>query len=89
MTRELAVEWAKYGIRVNAVAPCQILTARLPGADAAPRLRRGADGSDPRRIPLNRLGTPEEIARPVVFLASPAASLVTGVILPPTAATSR
>jgi NAD(P)-dependent dehydrogenase (short-subunit alcohol dehydrogenase family) len=33
-------------------------------------------------IPLNRLGNPEEIARPVVFLASPAASLITGVILP-------
>jgi NAD(P)-dependent dehydrogenase (short-subunit alcohol dehydrogenase family) len=82
MTREMAVEWAKFGIRVNAVAPCQILTPGFrtrmehPDFDEAlmDRIRAG--------IPLDRLGEPEEIARPVVFLASPAASLVTGVILP-------
>jgi NAD(P)-dependent dehydrogenase (short-subunit alcohol dehydrogenase family) len=82
MTREMAIEWAKFGIRVNAVAPCQILTPgfrermRHPDFDEAlmDRIKAG--------IPLDRLGEPEEIARPVVFLASPAASLVTGVILP-------
>jgi NAD(P)-dependent dehydrogenase (short-subunit alcohol dehydrogenase family) len=82
MTREMAVEWAKFGIRVNAVAPCQILTPgfrermRHPDFDEAlmDRILMG--------IPLNRLGDPDEIARPVVFLASPAASLITGVILP-------
>jgi NAD(P)-dependent dehydrogenase (short-subunit alcohol dehydrogenase family) len=82
MTREMAIEWAKFGIRVNAVAPCQILTPgfrermRHPDFDEAlmDRIRAG--------IPLDRLGQPEEIARPVVFLASPAASLITGVILP-------
>jgi NAD(P)-dependent dehydrogenase (short-subunit alcohol dehydrogenase family) len=82
MTREMAIEWAKFGIRVNAVAPCQILTPgfeermRHPDFDDAlmDRIRSG--------IPLDRLGRPEEIARPVVFLASPAASLITGVILP-------
>jgi NAD(P)-dependent dehydrogenase (short-subunit alcohol dehydrogenase family) len=82
MTREMAIEWAKFGIRVNAVAPCQILTPGFrermqhPDFDDAlmDRIRSG--------IPLNRLGNPEEIARPVVFLASPAASLITGVILP-------
>ena len=82
MTREMAVEWAKFGIRVNAVAPCQILTPgfrermRHPDFDQAlmDRIRAG--------IPLDRLGEPEEIALPVVFLASPAASLITGTILP-------
>jgi NAD(P)-dependent dehydrogenase (short-subunit alcohol dehydrogenase family) len=82
MTREMAIEWAKFGIRVNAVAPCQILTPgfrermRHPDFDEAlmDRIRAG--------IPLDRLGEPEEIARPVVFLASPAASLITGVVLP-------
>ena len=82
MTREMAVEWAKFGIRVNAVAPCQILTPGFrermqhPDFDDAlmDRIRAG--------IPLDRLGNPEEIAQPVVFLASPAASLITGVILP-------
>lgn len=82
MTREMAIEWAKFGIRVNAVAPCQILTpgfrARMshPDFDEAlmDRIRAG--------IPLDRLGEPEEIARPVVFLSSPAASLITGVVLP-------
>jgi NAD(P)-dependent dehydrogenase (short-subunit alcohol dehydrogenase family) len=82
MTREMAVEWAKFGIRVNAVAPCQILTPGFrermqhPDFDQAlmARIRAG--------IPLDRLGEPEEIALPVVFLASPAASLITGTILP-------
>jgi NAD(P)-dependent dehydrogenase (short-subunit alcohol dehydrogenase family) len=82
MTREMAIEWAKFGIRVNAVAPCQILTPGFrermshPDFDEAlmDRIRSG--------IPLDRLGEPEEIARPVVFLASPAASLITGVVLP-------
>ena len=82
MTREMAVEWAKFGIRVNAVAPCQIMTPGFrermqhPDFDQAlmERIRAG--------IPLDRLGEPEEIALPVVFLASPAASLITGTILP-------
>lgn len=82
MTREMAVEWAKFGIRVNAVAPCQILTPGFrermqhPDFDHAlmARIRAG--------IPLDRLGEPEEIALPVVFLASPAASRITGAILP-------
>ena len=83
MVRELAVEWAPHGIRVNAVAPCQIKT---------PSLDRVLDNSDlggrealtarmTSRIPLGRLGEPEEIVGPCIFLASDAASLVTGQVL--------
>jgi NAD(P)-dependent dehydrogenase (short-subunit alcohol dehydrogenase family) len=82
MTRELAVEWAKHGIRVNAVAPCQILTPGFRVRMSHPDFDQALMDRILAGIPLNRLGEPEEIARPVVFLASPAASLVTGVILP-------
>jgi NAD(P)-dependent dehydrogenase (short-subunit alcohol dehydrogenase family) len=74
LTKCLALEWAPYNITVNAVAPTFIAT---PGTkkwldDAAFR------ASVRKRIPLGRIGTPEEVAGPVVFLASPAASLITG-----------
>jgi NAD(P)-dependent dehydrogenase (short-subunit alcohol dehydrogenase family) len=83
LTRELAIEWARHGIRVNAIQPCQFLT---------PGLRKWIDSEpDPealtrslvKGIPLDRLGDPErDIVGPVVFLASDAAAMVTGVILP-------
>jgi NAD(P)-dependent dehydrogenase (short-subunit alcohol dehydrogenase family) len=74
LTKCLALEWAPYNITVNAVAPTFIST---PGTkkwlgNAAFR------ASVRKRIPLGRIGTPEEVAGPVVFLASPAASLITG-----------
>jgi NAD(P)-dependent dehydrogenase (short-subunit alcohol dehydrogenase family) len=77
LTRCLALEWAPYNITVNAVAPTFIET---PGTkrwldDAAFR------DSVVKRIPLGRVGEPFEVAGPVVFLASPAASLVTGATL--------
>ena len=74
LTKCLALEWAPYNITVNAVAPTFITT---PGTkkwlDDA-----GFRASVRKRIPLGRIGTPEEVAAPVVFLASPAASLITG-----------
>ena len=82
MTREMAVEWARFGIRVNAVAPCQILTPGFRERMAHPDFDEALMDRIRSGIPLDRLGEPEEIARPVVFLASPAASLITGVILP-------
>ena len=81
MTREHAYAWARYGIRVNAVLPCQFVNAWWAGqiADPAhsPLVDRALSG-----IPLGRLGEPHEIAGPVLFLASDAASMVTGVMLP-------
>jgi NAD(P)-dependent dehydrogenase (short-subunit alcohol dehydrogenase family) len=83
LVRESAVEWAPHGIRVNAVAPCQIKTPSLDVLlDSG--LHGGREALLERmtsRIPLGRLGEPEEIVGPCLFLASPAASLVTGQVL--------
>lgn len=82
-TRELAVEWAKHHIRVNAILPCQFRTPGLealiddPQFDSDTLLNRWLTG-----IPINRLGEPEDLVGPVVFLASEAAAMVTGVLLP-------
>ncbi len=83
LTRELAIEWARHRIRVNAIQPSQFLTPPVQAMiDAAPdpqaflqHLLRG--------VPLDRLGDPErDIVGPVVFLASDAAAMVTGTMLP-------
>lgn len=74
LTKALAVEWAPLKIRVNAVAPTTTLTgetAQLYQNEAV----RNAKIAD---IPLGRLGTPEDIAAAVMYLASPAASFITG-----------
>ena len=79
MTRMLAVEWADYNIRLNAIAPGRMATA------SPSRAEKGADGvymaAMLRRIPLHRLATPEEVAAAVVYLASPAAAAMTGQVL--------
>lgn len=81
LTRELAVEWAKDGIRVNAILPCQTMTEGFqkwrdsPGFDQA-LMDRFLQG-----IPMNRLATPEDMVGPAVFLASDAAAMVTGTLL--------
>ena len=75
MTMTLAVEWAQFGILINAVAPGVILssgTARYPAA----LFERGV-----RETPLKRAGTCEEVAASIVFLASPAAQFITGATL--------
>jgi len=78
LTKSLAIAYAADGIRVNALAPGWIAT-RLTDA-----LQTDAARSAPilARTPLGRWGRPEDIAGPALFLASPAAAFVTGVILP-------
>lgn len=81
MTRELAVAWAHHGIRVNAVQPCQFVNAGLQAIIEDPAraalVERMVSG-----IPIGRMGRAEEIVGPLLFLSSPAASMVTGVTLP-------
>jgi NAD(P)-dependent dehydrogenase (short-subunit alcohol dehydrogenase family) len=82
MTRELAVEYAGAGIRVNAILPAQTLTPGLRGHLDNPRFR---DHVLPRilaGLPQGRLLEPEDYVGPAVFLASDAASAVNGVLLP-------
>ena len=75
LTKCLAVEWGKHGITVNAVAPTFIHTPGTESALADPAFR--ADTVE-RIAALHRVGEPMEVAGAVVFLASPAASLITG-----------
>ena len=74
LTRLLAIEWAPYKITVNAVAPTFIETELTAVTLTDPALR--ADILS--RIPLGHLGTPEDVAAAVVFLASDEARMVTG-----------
>jgi Dehydrogenases with different specificities (related to short-chain alcohol dehydrogenases) len=75
LTKCLAVEWGRHNIRVNAVAPTFIHTPGTEAALADPQFR--ADVVE-RIAALHRIGEPMEVAGAVVFLASPAASLITG-----------
>ncbi|MBW3583366.1 MAG: SDR family oxidoreductase [Euryarchaeota archaeon] len=82
LTKSIAVEWAHYGIRSNAISPGPI--ERTGGAE---KLWEGAEGLPDiqetvlQTVPLGRFGTPEEMGLSALFLASPAATYVTGTCL--------
>jgi NAD(P)-dependent dehydrogenase (short-subunit alcohol dehydrogenase family) len=80
LTRQLAYDWGKSGIRVNAIAPTVTLTG-----DRIQELWEAKSEEEKRKvlsaIPLGRLGTTEEVASVVVFLASDESSFITGVTL--------
>jgi len=79
MVRSLATEWGQHGVRVNAIAP---------GWIASPMLDKALSGDAARkakilgRTPMNQFGEPEDIGWAAVYLCSPAAKFVTGVVLP-------
>lgn len=78
LTRVLALEWAKHGITVNAVAPTFVETDLAAQTLDRPGMREKILG----QIPLRRLATVEDVAASVLFLASPQASFLTGVVIP-------
>lgn len=83
LVRELAVEWAPFGIRVNAIAPCQVRTPMLDAVLDNPAL----DDRDAllekilSRIPAGRLAEPADLVGPCLFLISQASVMVTGHVL--------
>jgi NAD(P)-dependent dehydrogenase (short-subunit alcohol dehydrogenase family) len=81
LTREIAYAWADRNIRVNSVLPCQFVNEMWSGAltepERTPVVDRVLNG-----IPLGRMGRPADIVGPVLFLASDASAMVTGIALP-------
>lgn len=78
ITRALAVEWGPCAIRVNAVAPTWVRTGFIGPLAEKPELMAQIAAT----MPLGRIAEPEEVAAAILFLASPAASMITGVTLP-------
>lgn len=77
-TKTAALEWASYGVRVNAVAPGWIASSGLDRYDSS---MKPIIQSLPRAVPLKRLGTESEVSAAIVFLLSEAAAFTTGICL--------
>jgi gluconate 5-dehydrogenase len=77
LTRQWATEWARHGIRVNAIMPTFVDTPQVASLLADPEFKQGIVG----RIPLRRVGETRDIVGPAIFLCSDAASFVTGQVL--------
>ena len=78
MTRSLAAEWGRRGVRVNAIAPTYTETDLTLPLRRDPEIQTYLE----ERTPMGRFARPEEMAGAILYLASPAASAVTGVLLP-------
>ncbi len=79
MTRELSTEWAGRGVRVNAIAPAQIINESW---EQRLRADPGARATVLRGIPMGRFGVPDDIKGLVIFLAADASAFITGAVLP-------
>jgi gluconate 5-dehydrogenase len=77
LTRQWATEWAKHGIRVNAIMPTFVDTPQVASMLANPEFKAGLVN----RIPLRRIGETDDLVGPAIFLCSDAASFVTGQVL--------
>ncbi|MDQ2786163.1 MAG: SDR family oxidoreductase [Chloroflexota bacterium] len=74
LTRVLAIEWSRYGVRVNCVGPTYVESATNTTLFQNEEFYREAVG----RIPVGRIATPADIVGAVVYLASPASDMVNG-----------
>lgn len=79
LTKTAALEFAQYGIRVNAILPGGVATQGASKASSSVPITGPL--TQPERLPLGRIGLPEDIAKAVLFLASPAAEYITGQLL--------
>jgi len=82
LTRQMALDYARYGVRVNCICPGFVLTEMLQGYIGKQADPRAAERTFASMAPMNRIGRPEEIASAALFFASDASSFVTGVALP-------